>query len=94
MAIYGYRCMQCADIEVAFPIGTAPATVPCPECGTTATRVFTPPMLNRTPAALSAAMQRAERSAYEPEVVTSLPPRRRAPARVATHPATRRLPRP
>ncbi|MCA2185882.1 hypothetical protein LDL05_12495 [Nonomuraea cavernae] len=50
-------------------------------------------MLTRTPAAVSAQLRRAERSASEPEVVTSLP-RRRAVGAVATHPATRRLPRP
>jgi putative FmdB family regulatory protein len=93
MAIYGYRCPHCADIEVAFPIGTAAASVPCPDCGATSVRVFSAPMLARTPAAVSAQVQRAERSAAEPEVVTSLP-RRRATGVVAAHPATRQLPRP
>ncbi|MEV0591414.1 zinc ribbon domain-containing protein [Nonomuraea cavernae] len=93
MAIYGYRCSHCSEIEVAFPIGTAPADVPCPDCGAISVRVFSTPMLARTPAAVSAQSQRAERSASEPEVVTSLP-RRRAAGAVAAHPATRRLPRP
>ncbi|WP_424535529.1 FmdB family zinc ribbon protein [Sphaerisporangium viridialbum] len=93
MAIYGYRCPHCSDIEVTFPIGTAPAAVPCPDCGATSIRVFSTPMLARTPAAMSAQLQRAERSASEPEVVTSLPPRRAAGA-VAIHPATSRLPLP
>ncbi|MEU8251362.1 FmdB family zinc ribbon protein [Nonomuraea sp. NPDC048916] len=93
MATYGYRCPHCSDIEVAFPIGTAPAAVPCPDCGATSVRVFSTPMLARTPAAVSAQLQRAERSASEPEVVTSLPPRRTAGA-VTIHPATSRLPRP
>ena len=93
MAIYGYRCPHCSDIEVAFPIGTATAAVPCPDCGATSVRAFSTPMLARTPAAVSAQLQRAERSAAEPEVVTSLP-RRRGTASVAAHPATRRLPRP
>ncbi|GGO69327.1 hypothetical protein GCM10012289_30190 [Nonomuraea cavernae] len=93
MAIYGYRCPHCSDIDAAFPIGSAPADMPCPDCGATSVRVFSPPMLTRTPAAVSAQLRRAERSASEPEVVTSLP-RRRAVGAVATHPATRRLPRP
>ncbi|MFF4415650.1 hypothetical protein ACFYY8_24225 [Streptosporangium sp. NPDC001559] len=42
---------------------------------------------------MSTRLQRAERSASEPEVVTSLPPRRTGGA-VAVHPATARLPRP
>ncbi|MEU1736057.1 hypothetical protein [Streptosporangium sp. NPDC020145] len=50
-------------------------------------------MLARIPTAVSARLQRAERSASEPEVVTSLP-RRRTGGAVAVHPATARLPRP
>lgn len=94
MALYGYRCVHCAEIEVAFPIGTAPAAVSCPDCGATATRVFTAPMLARTPSAVRARVERAERTAYEPEVVTSPPPRRTTARPAALHPATRRLPRP
>lgn len=76
MAIYAYRCPRCRDVEATFPIGTAPGTVPCPDCGATATRMLTAPMLTRTSAALSPRLERAERSAFEPDVVTSLPPRR------------------
>ncbi|MEU8386281.1 hypothetical protein [Streptosporangium sp. NPDC048865] len=50
-------------------------------------------MLARTPAALSARLRHAERSASEPDVVTSLP-RRRTGGVAEVHPATRRLPRP
>ncbi|MEU8038238.1 hypothetical protein [Streptosporangium sp. NPDC049078] len=42
---------------------------------------------------MSTLLQHAERSAHEPEVVTSLP-RRRTGRAVTTHPATSRLPRP
>ncbi|WP_433368737.1 hypothetical protein [Streptosporangium sp. CA-115845] len=93
MTVYAYRCPYCSEIEVTFPIGTAPAAVPCPDCGVASVRAFSAPMLARTPAALSAQLQRAERSASEPEVVTSLP-RRRAGGAVAAHPAASRLPRP
>ncbi|PZG13222.1 transcriptional regulator [Nonomuraea aridisoli] len=93
MAVYAYRCPHCCEVEVAFPIGTAPAAVPCPGCGAPSARTFSAPMLTRTPAALSARLRRAERSASEPEVVTSVP-RCRAPGPVADHPAARRLPRP
>ncbi|WP_248961532.1 FmdB family zinc ribbon protein [Sphaerisporangium perillae] len=93
MAIYAYRCPHCSEIEVNFPIGTAPAAVPCPNCGAASVRVLSAPMLARTPAAMHAQLQRAQRSASEPEVVTSLP-RRRGGGAVAAHPATSRLPRP
>ncbi|HEX4814074.1 MAG TPA: zinc ribbon domain-containing protein [Nonomuraea sp.] len=93
MATYAYRCARCAEIELAFPIGAAPATAPCPDCGATAVRRFSPPALARTPAALCARLERAARSASEPDVVTSLPPRAAGRA-AATHPAISRLPRP
>ncbi|GAA3646270.1 hypothetical protein GCM10022224_006270 [Nonomuraea antimicrobica] len=93
MAMYAYRCPHCREIGVTFPIGTAPGAVACPDCGAAAVRVFSAPMLTRTPSAVSAQIRRAERSAAEPEVVTSLP-RRRAAGPVAVHPATSRLPRP
>ncbi len=93
MAVYVYRCPCCSEIEITFPIGTAPAAVPCPDCGAASVRAFSAPMLARTPAAISTRLQRAERSAFEPEVVTSLPQRRTGGAAVA-HPATSRLPRP
>ena len=76
MATYAYCCPHCSAIDVTFPIGTAPGAVACPDCGAASVRVFSAPMLARTPAALSAQLQRAERSASEPEVVTSLPRRR------------------
>ena len=53
-------------------------------------------MLTSTPRALGAAIDRAEKSAHEPEVVTSLPPapaRKRTPVLPLT-PTLRRLPRP
>ncbi|WP_204045290.1 FmdB family zinc ribbon protein [Acrocarpospora phusangensis] len=93
MAVYAYRCPNCSEIEVVFPIGTASASASCPDCGATSVRVFSAPMLARTPTALSAQLQRAERSASEPEVVTS-PPSRRGGPKVGVHPATSRLPRP
>jgi len=93
MTVYAYRCPHCSEIEVSFPIGTASAAVRCPDCGAVSVRAFSAPMLARTPAAVSALMRRAERSASEPDVVTSLP-RRHTGGAVAAHLATRRLPRP
>ncbi|MGW4641935.1 FmdB family zinc ribbon protein [Sphaerisporangium sp. NPDC004334] len=93
MATYGYNCPHCREVEVTFPIGTAPAEVSCPGCGAASARAFSAPTLVRTRAAVSAHMRRAERRASEPEVVTSLPGRRPRGA-VALHPAAGRLPRP
>jgi hypothetical protein len=56
-------------------------------------RVWTAPMVSLAPRAAVAAIDRAERSRTEPEVVTHVPGR---PRRVVapTTPAQRRLPRP
>jgi putative FmdB family regulatory protein len=96
MAIYEYRCDQHGAFEVMRAIGTAPASVACPACGGAATRVFTKPMLSSTPAELVAAIDHAQKTRDEPDLVTSLPPadpRRRTPVLPLT-PTLRRLPRP
>ncbi|MBC3194478.1 zinc ribbon domain-containing protein [Pseudonocardia sp. C8] len=95
MATYTYRCATDGSVDVQRPIGTAPASVPCPRCGTASPRVITAPMLGLGDRGRMAVIDRAERSRTEPEVVTSLPgtgrPARPAPA---LEPRTRGLPRP
>jgi hypothetical protein len=51
-------------------------------------------MLTSTPRALGVAIDRAEKSAHEPEVVTSLPPSRKRTPVLPLTPTLRRLPRP
>ena len=82
MAIYEYRCDQDGAFEVTRPLGSAPKSITCPVCGSEATRVFSKPMLSSLPRAVVAAVDHAEKSRFEPELVTSLPPtgaRRRTP---------------
>ena len=55
------------------PIGTAPASVACPECASESARVFTNPMVSFAPRALVAALDHEEKTRHEPEIVTSLP---------------------
>ncbi|HLU46064.1 MAG TPA: zinc ribbon domain-containing protein [Natronosporangium sp.] len=93
MAIYEYRCVQHQEFTVSFPIGEATREVPCPACGVPAARVFSAPALTRTPRRLAAAIERAGRSAEAPEVVSTIPGRRRQRPRLA-HPDHARLPRP
>ncbi|NMI01310.1 zinc ribbon domain-containing protein [Pseudonocardia acidicola] len=96
MATYRYRCAQDGVVDVRRPIGTAPATWPCPRCAEDMPRVFTAPMLSFAPRAQINAIDRAEATAGEPSVVTALPPRpasRRTPM-APPDPALRRLPRP
>jgi putative FmdB family regulatory protein len=96
VAIYEYRCDADGAFELMLPIGAQPQSIPCPKCGDDARRVFSKPMLSLAPRHLVAAIDHAEKSRTEPEVVTSLPPagaRRRTPVLPLT-PTLRRLPRP
>ena len=96
MAIYEYRCDSDGTFELTGPLGAPPQAAACPACSREARRVFSKPMLSRAPRALVAAIDNAEKSRHEPEVVTSLPPtgaRKRTPVLPLT-PTLRRLPRP
>jgi hypothetical protein len=92
MAGYLYQCGVCGPWEMQRPIGTAAATSTCPGCGAPGRRVYTSPLLSRTPKAVSAAGLREEASGDVPEVTTSLP---RAVGRTAARdPRWNALPRP
>jgi ABC-type ATPase with predicted acetyltransferase domain len=96
VATFEYRCDAHGVIGVRLPIGTAKPSWPCPVCDQDAIRVFTAPMLSFAPAERVAIIDRAERSRYEPEVVSTIPAtgaRRRTPMAPA-NPALQRLPRP
>jgi putative FmdB family regulatory protein len=97
MAIYEYRCDLDGVFEVSRPLGTAPQSVTCSICGGEARRIVSMPMiLSGSRSAWSAAIERAEKSRHEPEVVTSLPStgaRRRTTVLPLT-PTLRGLPRP
>jgi putative FmdB family regulatory protein len=97
MAIYEYRCDRDGGFELMLPLGTAPDESACPDCGGEARRVFSPPLLKSgMPRALMAALDHEEKTRYEPDVVTKLPPKpphKRTPVARLT-PALARLPRP
>ena len=97
MALYEYRCERHGSFDATRAIGTAPASLACPDCGRPAPRVFTTPLLTRMPPGLVAAIDHAEKTREAPDVVTSLPPqtdpRKRTPVLPLT-PTLRRLPRP
>lgn len=93
MAIYQYRCAECGTFDVSRPIGTAGSAEPCASCGGEAPRVFTPPLLARTPRPLARALDAQEAGAHEPRVVERVPGAARRPA-VPADPRHARLPRP
>lgn len=92
MAGYLYRCTTCGPWEISRPIGTAEGTSSCPTCGQPGRRVFTPPLLGRTPAAAAAARLREEASRDAPRVTTAVPSAAGRPA--PRDPRQSRLPRP
>lgn len=97
MALYEYRCDRDGAFEVMRPLGTAPAAVACPVCNREAPRIISAPMILRTSrSAWSTAIERAEKTRYEPEVVTSVPAAgaKRRTRVVPLTPTLRGLPRP
>ncbi|HEY8451843.1 MAG: FmdB family zinc ribbon protein [Micromonosporaceae bacterium] len=92
MATYEYRCTRHREFTVSLPIGEAAASRPCPVCGVDAVRVYSAPAVTRTPRRLAAAIDAAARSAETPEVVSTVPERRRR--RRPANPAHALLPRP
>ncbi|MBF9129609.1 zinc ribbon domain-containing protein [Plantactinospora sp. S1510] len=96
MATYEYRCPRDGAFDAAYPIGQAPPRTRCATCSAEADRVFSAPLLNAVSRPLTAALDRAARSAEAPEVVSRIPGRRGTPTRPngPTHPGHARLPRP
>jgi putative FmdB family regulatory protein len=97
VAIYEYRCERDGVFDIARPLGTAPQTAACPACGHEAARVISLPTIkssSRSP--LFAAIEHAEKSRHEPEVVSSVPATgAKRPVRMAKMtPELARLPRP
>ena len=94
MATYAYRCPEHGEFDVSRPLGSATPTFTCRVCGGDAIRVYSSPMLARTPRALVTARERDEKSREAPEVVTSLPPRKGGRRPAPANPMLQRLPRP
>ncbi|HLL57303.1 MAG TPA: zinc ribbon domain-containing protein [Rubrobacteraceae bacterium] len=69
MAIYDFVCEDCGSFEQRRSFAESGAPAACPSCGREARRVYSMPNTRRMPDALSGAMNRAEKSAHEPEVI-------------------------
>ncbi len=68
MPNYDFVCEECGSFEQQRPVAEASDPMACPSCGRDARRVYSMPNTRRMPTALSGAMDRAEKSAHEPEV--------------------------
>jgi len=67
--IYEFFCGDCGSFEERRSFKEAGEAAACPGCGAEARRLYTMPNTKRVPTGLSKAMDRAEKSAHEPEVV-------------------------
>jgi putative FmdB family regulatory protein len=69
MPNYDFVCEDCGPFEQRRPLAEAGDPMACPSCGGESRRVYVMPNTRSVPAALSGAMDRADKSAHEPEVV-------------------------
>ena len=69
MPFYEFLCEGCGPFEERRSLDEPRELAACPGCGAEARRVYSMPGVKRTDAGLSRAMDRAEKSAHEPEVV-------------------------
>ena len=96
MVIYEYRCQQHGVFELMQPMGAATSTALCPQCGGDAMRALSAPSVTRASrSAWFGAIEHAEKSRHEPQVVSAVPPPgARRSRQIPMTPALRRLPRP
>src|SRR5258708_8978842 len=69
MPRYEFRCENCGPFECRRPLDEVSVPMVCPKCQAVARRVYTAPGLVKTPPALAHGLYRAEKSAFEPEVI-------------------------
>ena len=69
MPTYEFLCEDCGPFEQQRPFAEASAPLACPSCGLAVKRIYHMPATTKVSTALSHAMNRVEKSTYEPEVV-------------------------
>ena len=95
MPLYEFRCGEGHLSEALLPMSSTTRERQCPECDTTARRLVSAPAVRSLDPALTNAIDSATRSAYAPQVHSSLPSSRGAkPTPVSHDPRHRALPRP
>ena len=72
MVAYDYGCTEHSRIQLHASMGTAPPSIPCPQCGGPSRRMFTVPRFS-VQSKTTPAIERAEKSSEQPDVVTSIP---------------------
>ena len=95
MPIYDFKCSEGHVTEHRFPITSDIRETECPECGQNARRMISAPFTRRVDQSKAAAVESAQKSAYEPQVVNSVPrTENRKPTPVTRDPQHAKLPRP
>ena len=69
MPFYEFLCQECGPFEERRSLEEPREVASCPGCSAEAGRVYSVPGIKRMNAGLSRAVDRAEKSAHEPEVV-------------------------
>lgn len=93
MPLYEFRCARCGVFDSHHSMADVPRERDCPYCADKARRMFSAVGLSRLGSPEAKAIDHAQRSASEPEVVTGAAGRRRATP-VTTDPRHQKLPRP
>lgn len=73
MATYEYSCAEHGMTEVDLPMGTAPQSLDCPDCGAPAKRVYSSPMVSSVDQGRMKLIDSTKATADVPQVVSSVP---------------------
>lgn len=96
MTLYEFACPGCSPVEAFFPMGAAPESIACPECGGQAKRRISAPRISIAGTSSFKLIDACNKSAHEPQVVSGPLPqtggKRATP--VTSNPLHRKLPRP
>ena len=95
MPRYGFRCPSGTEFDAVYSMALVPDSTECAHCGEQAKRLPGAPFLSNAGSSAFGLIDRAERSAHEPQVVSgSLPGSRRRPGTPTTrNPLHAKLPR-
>lgn len=94
MPSYSYQCVQGCTYDAKFEMASVPAEMECRVCGSDARKMITAPYLSRAGEAAFGLMDRAARSASEPEVVSRIPQQgRKRTQPITSNPIHQKLPR-
>ncbi|MEH0147279.1 zinc ribbon domain-containing protein [Corynebacterium sp. Q4381] len=95
MPIYEFKCVDGHVTDMQLPMSSETREINCPDCGSQARRLISAPSVRRVDAGLASAVEATQKSAYEPQVVSSLPSAGNARVTKVTHnPQHAKLPRP